>query len=240
MTLTPSLICCPNSAASCDLSRLTHTLSLPFRHVRQQPEGSLLYPTPFRGTVIYKKILPFLVLACSLLLGGCFPGTYISRDPANGVVVDAITNTPLSGVRIMYAGEEQVTEASGAFSFATHREFTIYTIPGENPRRHQMPSPVSFSKSGYVSQEREPNEKETVRLEPSRVPEGIAALDDSISAVYIAHDASGRVGRRIQLRLPARLGLSMQGQFMPGEYGWAGAGKVCARWTGQKRAMHNG
>lgn len=129
------------------------------------------------------------VCAFCVSLGGCMPGTYVSRPEAKGVVVDAVSREPLSGVRVSYGAEDMLTDGSGGFSFAAQKSVAMFYLAGERPFRGNYL--LSFSKEGYVTLVVEGDG--TVALEPAAIPEGIAALDAGIARVQVMHRPDGGV-----------------------------------------------
>ena len=143
-----------------------------------------------------KAILMPLALICGLALSACFPGLYTSRQPAGGMVVDAVTHAPLFGVQVFYQGEAALTDESGMFSFAKRTGVAFFHIGGEHPAwPHWGHYPLRFSKQGYVSLGGPlwsvGREDGKIALEPASVADDLAALDTRISKVRNIHREDG-------------------------------------------------
>jgi hypothetical protein len=130
-----------------------------------------------------------LASVCVFLLGGCFPGPYISRQAASGAVVDSVTGEPLPGVQVFYGGEKALTDEQGAFSFSKRVSIGFFFPGGEHPAwPHWGYLPLDFEKDGYVPVSLfgpSPRADGKVALEPSHIPEGIAALDERITEALV-------------------------------------------------------
>lgn len=142
--------------------------------------------------MVRKTVFLLPVLFCVLALSSCLPGLYTSRQPASGTVVDAVTGSPLPGVRISYQGEDTLTDEQGAFSFSKRTGMAIFHIGGEHPAwPHWGHSPLYFSKNGYISLDgflgAVTREDGKVALEPAAVPDGITALDARIARTRVVH-----------------------------------------------------
>ena len=79
---------------------------------------------------------PLLVLTplvlCSLLLGGCVPGTHVDASPVAGQVVDRTTRMPIAGAKVVLSTfspdheAQTLTDQEGRFHLAgfRHLDFT--------------------------------------------------------------------------------------------------------------------
>jgi hypothetical protein len=150
--------------------------------------------------MLRKIMLLTLVLAGVFLLGGCFPGPYVSRQATGGMVVDAVTGEPLSGVLVSYGGDDTLTDEQGAFFFSQRISIGFFFPGGEHPAWPLWGNfPRYFYKDGYYVPSYEGiagppfSADGKVAMEPSHIAEGITALDERITKAWLMHIDGGNV-----------------------------------------------